>query len=165
VIERLKETGGMAFGFKVTGRLSEKELQAFERQLEFFFAQHKNYPIGILADLTQMRGAEWKARCEDLHFLAKHTGYIARMAVVGASPWEELVHRLTAGAALLQSEMRYFKCSEIRQAWRWVRTTRQTGDKPDACVVHISMLDVTLAYSFYSVSTMCGLFTYGDSQQ
>ena len=104
--ERLKETAGSAFGFKVTGKLSDEELKAFEPQMEFFITQHKKHPIGILADLTDMRGAEWKARWDDLRFLQKHTSQIARMSVVGASRWEEVADILTAGAAVLQSETR-----------------------------------------------------------
>ena len=42
MIERLKETGGVAFGFKVVGKLLDEELKTFEPQLEFFIAQHKN---------------------------------------------------------------------------------------------------------------------------
>jgi hypothetical protein len=30
VIERLKETGGVAFGFKVVGKLLDEELKTFE---------------------------------------------------------------------------------------------------------------------------------------
>ena len=62
MIERLKETGGVAFGFKVVGKLLDEELKTFEPQLEFFIAQHKKHPIGILVDLTEMHGAEWNAR-------------------------------------------------------------------------------------------------------
>ena len=90
MIERMKETGGVAFGFKVVGKLLDEELKTFEPQLEFFIAQHKKHPIGILVDLTEMHGAEWKARWDDLRFLQKHTSHIARMAVVGAHRWEEL---------------------------------------------------------------------------
>ena len=117
MIERLKETGGVAFGFKVVGKLLDEELKTFEPQLEFFITQHKKHPIGILVDLTEMHGAEWKARWDDLRFLQKHTSHIARMAVVGAHRWEELVELFTAGAAVLQSETRYFESSEIQHAW------------------------------------------------
>lgn len=130
MIERLKETGGIAFGFKVSGKLSQEELKAFEPQLEFFIAQNKKHPIGILADLTEMRGAEWKARWEDLRFLQKHTNQIARMAVVGAERWEEVVDILIAGAAVLQSETRYFEASEIQQGWQWARTAKHAEDTP-----------------------------------
>jgi hypothetical protein len=98
VIERLKETAGAAFGFKVAGTLSEEDVKAFEPQLEFFIAQQKKHPIGILTDLTEMHGAEWKARWEDLRFLQKHTDHIARMAVVGAHRWEEIVGHFNRGS-------------------------------------------------------------------
>jgi hypothetical protein len=111
VIERLKETGGVAFGFKMVGKLLDEDLKAFEPQLEFFIAQHKKHPIGILADLTEMEGAEWKARWDDLRFLQKHTSHIARMAVVGAHRWEEVVDLFTSGADVLQSETQYFESS------------------------------------------------------
>lgn len=130
MIERLKETGGVAFGFKVVGKLSADELTAFEPQLEFFLAEHEKHPIGILADLTEMHGAEWKARWEDLRFLQRHTSRIARMSVVGASRWEEAVDILTAGAAVLQSETRYFEPSEIQHAWQWARTAKHAEDAP-----------------------------------
>ena len=130
MIERLKETGGVAFGFKVVGKLSADELTAFEPQLEFFLAEHKKHPIGILADLTEMHGAEWKARWEDLRFLQRHTSRIARMSVVGASRWEEVVDILTAGAAVLQSETRYFEPSEIQHAWQWARTAKHAEHAP-----------------------------------
>jgi hypothetical protein len=130
VIERLKESGGVAFGFKVVGKLSHEELKSFEPQLEFFIAKHKGHPIGILADLTEMHGAEWKARWEDLRFLQKHTSQIARMAVVGANRWEEVANLLTAGVAVLQSETRYFESSEIQHAWQWVRTARHAEETP-----------------------------------
>jgi SpoIIAA-like len=130
VIERLKETSGVAFGFKVEGKLSGEELKAFEPQLEYFIAQNKKRPIGILADLTAMKGADWKARWEDMRFLQKHTDQIARMAIVGADHWEEVVDILIAGAAVLQSETRYFEASEINQAWQWVRTAKHAEDIP-----------------------------------
>lgn len=130
MIERLKKTGGIAFGFKVEGNLSAEDLMEFEPQLEFFLAQQKKHPIGILADLTDMHGAEWKARWEEMRFLQKHTDRIARMAVVGASRWEEAVALLTVGAAVLESETRYFEATEIQHAWQWARTAKHADDVP-----------------------------------
>ena len=130
MIERLKETSGVAFGFKVGGKLLDEELKTFEPQLEFFIAQHKKHPIGILVDLTEMHGAEWKARWDDLRFLQKHTSHIARMAVVGAHGWEEVVELFTAGAAVLQAETRYFESSEMQHAWQWARGAKHAEDAP-----------------------------------
>ena len=127
MIERLKESRGSAFGFKVVGRISGDEVKAFEPQIEFLIKERKERPIGILADLTQMEGADWKARWSEMRFLQKYTNHIARMAVVGADKWEEVVAMLLAGTAVLQAETRYFSTSEIAPAWDWVRSSKK-GD-------------------------------------
>jgi hypothetical protein len=99
MIERLKESGATAFGFRVVGKLTNEDLKKVEPQLEFFIARHKKHPIGILADLTEMNGAEWMACWEDMRFLQRHTDHIARMAVVGTHGWDALAAMLTSGAA------------------------------------------------------------------
>ena len=60
MIERLKESRGAAFGFKVVGRISGDEVTAFEPQIAFLIKERKERPIGILADLSQMEGADWE---------------------------------------------------------------------------------------------------------
>jgi hypothetical protein len=130
MMERLKESGGAAFGFKVVGKLTAEELKAFEPQLEFFIAERKKKPIGLLADLSEMEGADWKAHWNEMRFLQKHTDHVARFAVVGAKKWEEIVELVVTGAAVLQSETRYFERSEILQAWEWARTAKHAEDAP-----------------------------------
>ncbi len=130
MIERLRESAGGVLGFKVTGKLTDEDLKGFEPQIEFLLRERKHKPIGILADLSQMHGADWKARWDEMRFLQKHTDHIARMAVVGADKWEEIVALLTAGAAVLQAETRYFHESEILRAWEWVRTAKHAADMP-----------------------------------
>jgi SpoIIAA-like len=130
MIERLKESFGGALGFKVVGKLTAEDLKGFEPQLEILIAQRKHKPIGILADLSQMHGAGWGARWEEMRFLQKHTDHIARMAVVGADKWEEIVAIVTAGTAILEAETRYFDSSEILHAWEWVRTAKHAEDVP-----------------------------------
>ena len=130
MIERLKESRGAAFGFKVIGRISGDEVKAFEPQIEFLIRERKARPIGILAELSQMEGADWKARWNEMRFLQKYTDHIARMAVVGADKWEEVVAMLLAGTAVLQAETRYFTTTEIVSAWEWVRTSKNADRVP-----------------------------------
>jgi hypothetical protein len=130
MIERLKESFGGVLGFKVTGKMTDEDIKGFEPQIEFLLRERKHKPIGILADLSQMHGAELKARWDEMRFLQKHTDHIARMAVVGADRWEEAMALLTAGAAVLQAETRYFDESEILRAWEWVRTSKHAEDMP-----------------------------------
>lgn len=130
MIERLKESSGGVLGFQVTGKMTDEDIKAFEPQIEFLIRERKHKPIGILADLSQMRGADWKARWDEMRFLQKHSEHIARMAVVGADKWEEIMAILTAGAAILEAETRYYDKSEILRAWEWVRTARHAEDMP-----------------------------------
>jgi len=130
MIERLKESWGAAIGFKVVGRITAEEVKAFEPQIEFLIRERKERPIGILADVSQMEGADWKARWNEMRFLQKYTDHIARMAVVGADKWEEVVAIVLAGTAVLQAETRYFTSQEIAAAWEWVRTSKNADRVP-----------------------------------
>jgi len=130
MIERLKESEGAAIGFKVVGRVTGDDVKAFEPQIEFLIAKRKQRPIGILADLSQMEGADWKARWDEMRFLQKYTSHIARMAVVGADKWEEVVAIVLAGTAVLQAETRYFTTQEMGAAWEWVRTSKNADRVP-----------------------------------
>ena len=130
MIERLKESSGAAIGFKVVGRITVEEVKAFEPQIEFLIRERKERPIGILADVSQLEGADWKARWNEMRFLQKYTDHIARMAVVGADKWEEVVAIVLAGTAVLQAETRYFTSQEIAAAWEWVRTSKNADRVP-----------------------------------
>src|ERR1700753_4018198 len=109
MIERLRESSGGVIGFRVVGKMTAEDIKEFEPQLEVLIRDRKHKPIGILADLSEMHGAELKGRWEELRFLQKHTDHIARMAIVGADKWEEIMAVLTAGASVLQAETRYFE--------------------------------------------------------
>jgi hypothetical protein len=130
MIERLRESRGAALGFKVVGRISGDQVTAFEPQIAFLIKERKERPIGILADLSQMEGADWRARWNEMRFLQKYTDHIARMAVVGADKWEEVVAMLLAGTAVLQAETRYFATSEIAPAWDWVKWSKNADHIP-----------------------------------
>jgi hypothetical protein len=130
MIERLRESSGGVIGFKVVGKMTAEDIKSFEPQLEVVVRERKHKPIGILADLSEMQGADWKARWEELRFLQKHTDHIARMAVVGADKWEEIAAIITAGASVLEAETRYFEKSEMLRAWEWVRTAKHAQDMP-----------------------------------
>jgi len=130
MIERLRESSGAALGFKVSGKLTAEDIKNFEPQIEILIGERKHKPIGIVADLSDMHGAELKAQWEEMRFLQKHTDHIARVAVVGADKWEEVMAVLTAGAAVLEAETRYFDKSEMVHAWEWARGAKHAEDMP-----------------------------------
>jgi SpoIIAA-like len=121
MLEKLKSEG-RAFGFRVAGRVTAEEVEAFLPQVESAIREHGKHPIGILADLSGMRGAEWKARWDEIRFLARYGEHIARVALVGAGKWEDVKAEVLAGTVLVQAETRYYPASEIEHAWHWVKT-------------------------------------------
>jgi hypothetical protein len=122
MIERLRESGDKGFGFKVTGRLTAEAVAAFLPQIEAAIGHRGKRTLGILADLSAMEGAEWKARWAEIEFIGKYAEHIERVAVVGASKWEEIKAEILAGTVLIQAETRYYPASEILHAWHWVKT-------------------------------------------
>src|SRR5262249_44213288 len=108
MIERLAESGEKAFGFKVTGRVTAEDVDAFLPQLERAIADRGKRTIGILADLTAMTGAEWAARWKEIEFLSQYADHIERVAVVGAKKFEELKAEILGGTVLIQAETRYY---------------------------------------------------------
>jgi hypothetical protein len=128
MIERLSESTDNAFGFRAAGSLTAEEIAAFAPQLRLAISRRGNRKIGILADLGGLKSVDWRARLQEIKFLREHAESIARVAVVGAHKWEDVMAEILAGTVLVESETRYFHGDEILHAWHWVKT----GESPDA---------------------------------
>ena len=129
MIEILKGTHGVAFGFKVVGLLTTTDVADLSAEIETFIAQQKK-PIGLLADLTGMHGASWAARWNEMRFLQKHTDHIARLAVISNDQWQELSEMVLVATAALQAETLYFHSSEIAHAWHWAKMNQADASMP-----------------------------------
>lgn len=129
LIERLKESRGPAFGFKVVGKMTAEDVAEITQQIQFVLDSHKK-PIGLLVDLSQMHGASWSARWEEMRFLQRHTERIARMAVISDDAFQEIAEMVVVASAVLQAETLYFHSSEIGHAWHWVKMTRHDEEMP-----------------------------------
>lgn len=131
MIERLKDgSGGHGLGFKVSGSITPEDVKSVEPQIEREIAQSHKHPIGMLFDLTALKDVEWKARWEEMRFLHRFGGPIARVAVIGARKWEELMGEVAGATVLMQADIRYFQPSEIMHAWHWVKTAKFAEDVP-----------------------------------
>ena len=129
MIQKLPESNGVAFGFKVTGKLAPEDILSITPLLDAAVAHHKK-PIGLLMDIADMHGATWLARFEEMHFLRHHADHIARVAVVSNDSWQELGERVILAGGGLLAETLYFLSSEIDHAWHWVRFTRADSVPP-----------------------------------
>jgi hypothetical protein len=130
MIKRITDAGGSGFGFKATGAITADDVQAIEPQIEHEIAVSHKRPIGILVDLTELEDVEWKARWEELRFLHRYGETIARVAVVGARKWEELMAEVAGATVLMQADIRYFLPSENVHAWHWVKTAKFSAELP-----------------------------------
>jgi hypothetical protein len=135
MIERLSEPGGGGFGFKASGTITADDVKAIEPQINREIAQNHKHPIGILVDMTAVKDVDWKARWEELRFLSKFGGPIARVAVIGARKWEELMGDIAGATVLMQADIRYFQPSETVHAWHWVKQAKWAEDVPVRALV------------------------------
>ncbi len=129
MIEKLKESRGTAFGFKVIGKLDADDVVNLMKQLDYAIGNN-THPIGLLADISEMHGASWSARWEEMRFLQHHSDKIARMAVICNDPWQEVSEMVLVATAALQAQTLYFHSSEIHHAWHWIKMTKMDEQMP-----------------------------------
>ena len=130
MIERLKESAGWAYGFKISGHITEEDVKAFEPQMKFAIDQRGKRPLGIVVDATELNDVDWSARWEELRFLHRYSDHIARVALVGASKWEEVKAMMMGATVLAEADVRYFQANEMQQAWMWARGAKHAVDVP-----------------------------------
>jgi len=129
LIERLSESHGLAYGFKVAGRLTAEDVDSVSQQIDVVLANHKGH-LGLLADLTEMEGASWSARWDEMRFLQRHTESIAGMAVISNDDWQEVAEMILVATAALQTQTLYFHSSEMHHAWHLVKMNKMDERMP-----------------------------------
>ncbi|HKS73481.1 MAG TPA: STAS/SEC14 domain-containing protein [Terriglobales bacterium] len=130
MIEVVREAGGSGLGFKAVGEITPDDVKKIEPEIEREIAESRKRPIGLLIDLTALKDVEWKARWEELRFLRKFGGPIARVAIIGARTWEQLMGDLAEATVLMQADIRYFQPNELMHAWHWIKTAKYAEDLP-----------------------------------
>ena len=100
---------------KVFGTSNEREIKrmrplidqmnAFEPQMQFAIRDRGKRPLGIVVDASELQGVEWKARWEELRFLHKYSDHIARVALVGASKWQEIENMFVGATVLAEADV------------------------------------------------------------
>ena len=123
MIQKLPESRGIAVGYSVEGQLTAEDLPALSTIVETTIAANK-HPIGLLADLSQMHGATWAARWDEMRFLQHHSDRIARIAIVCNDEWQELSEMALIATSFMQAETIYCRPDQIAHAWHWVRMNK-----------------------------------------
>jgi hypothetical protein len=120
MISKLQDSTAVAFGFEIVGQLTSRDVFALSEQIDVAVTAHQK-PIGLLADVTRMDGADWMARWDEMRFLQRHSDNIARLAIVSDDQWEGVKEMLVVASAFLQAQTLYFHSAEILHAWHWVK--------------------------------------------
>ncbi len=129
MINKLQESNGSAFGFEIVGKLTTQDVFALTDQIDLVVASHTK-PMGLLADLTRMDGADWTARWDEMRFLQRHSDHIARLAIISDDEWEGVKEMIVVASAFLEAQTLYFHSSEILHAWHWVKMNNVDESMP-----------------------------------
>jgi hypothetical protein len=129
MISKLQESNESAFGFEIVGKLTAQDVSALTDQIDLVVAS-RTKPIGLLADLTRMDGADWTARWDEMRFLQRHSNHIARLAIISDDEWEGVKEMLVVASAFLAAQTLYFHSSEILHAWHWVKMNNVDESMP-----------------------------------
>jgi hypothetical protein len=117
MFERLPESIGNVFGYRVSGTVSREDVQEGVAELNAAIEQFGS--VRILVDLEELPRPTPGAMWEDLKFMAGSLGKIDRMAVVGDRALEAAIARVAG--AVTPVESRYFDRAATTEAWTWVR--------------------------------------------
>jgi hypothetical protein len=102
---------------RVTGKLTQPELAAFQKSAANLIRQHGN--IRFLVLVTEFQGWEKGGDWGDLSFQMEHDNHIEKMVLVGDKQWEDLALLFTA-KGLRKFPIEYFPPTELAQARAWL---------------------------------------------
>jgi nucleotide-binding universal stress UspA family protein len=124
MIEEIPISEANVFGFRVSGRLTLADYQAFLPMLDKLIQDRGK--ISLLIELRDFRGWEMKAAREDYSFGMAHQEDFERIAIIGDKAWQRWMTALSA--PFVSSEIRYFGQDEKNEAWEWLQATPE--EKP-----------------------------------
>jgi hypothetical protein len=120
MFQKLERSSGNVIGFKATGKLTDSD---YKNVLipETRNCIRENGKIRFLWQMEDFHGwKEVKAAWDDLEFGMEINPDVEYIAIVGDKDWEEWMAKFAKPFA--KGEVRYFKNSEIEDAWYWLRT-------------------------------------------
>lgn len=115
--EIIKYTNGIAT-VRVTGKLTQPELAAFQKSAADLIRQHGN--IRFLVLVTEFQGWEKGGDWGDISFQMEHDDHIKKMAMVGDKQWEDLALVFTA-KGLRKFPIEYFQPADLAKAETWLK--------------------------------------------
>jgi nucleotide-binding universal stress UspA family protein len=121
MIEQLPVQEGSTVAFRLSGKLSHADYQAFLPRLESLIEEEG--PLSVLLELDDFHGWDLEAAWDDFRFGMEHQTDFARIAMVGQGP---LQHWMAIMAKpFVNGEVRFFERDDLGAAWDWLREPQQ----------------------------------------
>ncbi|QGJ71183.1 Universal stress protein UspA [Planctomycetales bacterium 10988] len=101
---------------RLTGKLTKEDYVMFVPAMENLVAEHGK--IHLLLILHDFHGWTAGALWEDIKFEMKHSGDIAKLAIVGETKWEKGMAAFCK--PFTSASIKYFDHTEVEAARQWV---------------------------------------------
>jgi universal stress protein A len=113
------------FAFRVTGKLTHADYQAFLPRLEALIEGDRR--ISLLVEFDGFRGWDLEAARDDFKFARAHPDAFERIAMVGENRWQRWM--AVMAKPFIDGEVRYFAHDDIQAAWDWLHQPGE-GSQP-----------------------------------
>lgn len=115
--------------FRITGKLTHEDYQAFLPQLEDLIKAQPGR-LSVLFELRDFHGWDLHAAMDDFRFLEQHEDDFERIAVVGENRLERWMTAISA--PFVSAEIRFFDQDQLGDAWDWLRTPGKQDESQEA---------------------------------
>ncbi len=127
MIETITTGSPKTIGFKLSGKLHDKDYKSFVPTMETILAAEGK--LRLVVQFEDFHGADVRAVWDDIKFGLKHYSDFDRIAMVGDRIWEEWMVRLSK--PFTRAKVKYFNRSAIDAAWKWLEEKEAEEKKSD----------------------------------
>jgi len=103
--------------YRVSGKLSHKDYQAFLPVLEALLKE--NPSLSLFIELDDFKGWDLEAAWDDFKFGIDHADDMNRVAIVGHHTWQKWMIHLAQ--PFMKAKIQYFTHEHLIDAWDWLR--------------------------------------------
>jgi hypothetical protein len=116
MFQKLKQSSGKIAGFKLSGKITDREFKAFVADVEKVVADEGSIRLFLTMDYPQK--FDPKAAWDDVIFWIGHIRDIERLAIVGQREWEKWIELFSR--PFIRTEVRYYSKLRLQEAWTWL---------------------------------------------
>ena len=116
MIEQLTDMPAHTVGFKLSGKLHDKDYKTFVPLVDAELAREGK--VNILAQFHDFHGWDLHALWDDIKFSTTHCTKIDRIALVGDRTWEKWMAKVCKPFTL--AKIQYFDAADIDKASAWL---------------------------------------------